>query len=161
MVTWIWVTDPPPTVTVAVQELPKPVSVVNPIPVNVPFVKPTPAVGWTSARMLSLGAVLTDNGPPVANILPLLLPCLISLPSPNAVFVAAIPTNCLLEYAVTGLFFLIFPTGSSLLKNETDTGVSVTNFALLSLNLRSSNWLGVQVDWFCDLNSEPRYGCLL
>ena len=40
-------------------------------------------------------------------------------------------------------------------------GVFVTNFALNSLNFKSSNWLASQVDPFCDLNNEPIYGCLL
>ena len=53
--------------------------------------------------------------------------------------VDAIEINCLFEYAVIGLFFLILINGSSVLKKLTADPVFVTNFALLSLNLRSSN----------------------
>ena len=36
----------------------------------------------------------------------------------------------------------------------------VTNFALFNLNFKSSYWLGVHVEAFCDLNSDPNVGCL-
>ena len=35
----------------------------------------------------------------------------------------------------------------------------VSNTALLIINLRSSHWLGSQVEAFCDLNKDPKYGC--
>ena len=34
------------------------------------------------------------------------------------------------------------------------------NLALFNLNLRSSNWLGVQIVPFCDLNKLPPTYCL-
>ena len=75
--------------------------------------------------------------------------------------VIPIETFALLEYANTGLSLLIIAEFNSALSNNTIDGVLVTKFAFLSVNFKSSNWLGVQVDWFCDLNNEPRYGWVL
>ena len=38
------------------------------------------------------------------------------------------------------------------------TKPSSTNDALFKVNLRSSHWLGSQVDAFCDLNKDPNSG---
>jgi len=38
--------------------------------------------------------------------------------------------------------------------------VLVVNFALLILNLISSNWSGSHILMFCDLYNDPAYGCL-
>ena len=108
-VTWIASTRPLVIVNVATTELPTPVSDVNSTPVNVPSVRPIPA------EVSDNEFPFKPSGPPTDTILPLFAPCLISLPATNVVVVSAIETLCLLEYAVTGLFFLILPSGSSLL----------------------------------------------
>ena len=77
--------------------------------------------------------------PPEAVIRPVLVPCLSSDPTPNEVVVDAIETFNLFEYATTGFSFLIYCSCNSLLRRRTLDGVLVTNCALLSLNLRSSN----------------------
>ena len=144
------------TTTVALHEFPNPVKDENSIFEYVPCVIPIPVLASNSKEV-----VPDKTSPAKDDIFPTVAPCIISLPLSNVVVVDAIEINCLFEYAVIGLFFLILVNGSSVLKKLTAEAVFVTNFALLSLNLRSSNWLGVQVVWFWDLNNDPRYGCLL
>ena len=90
-VTFIALTAPEATVTLATQELPTPVRVVKPIPVNVPLVRPTPAVGLVN------DPVPGCNGPPDVKTLALFPGCLISLPASNTVVVVPIPAETLLE----------------------------------------------------------------
>ena len=121
----------------------------------VPFVNPIPE------------AAIEDRlnaGPPKLDILPSsLIPpfaWIILSPNVNPLFVVAIDTNWVWENDSTGFSFIILPKGKSVLVIKIVPDSLVTNFALFNLNFMSSNWLGVQVLAFCDLNNEPKVGCL-
>ena len=149
------------TVTFAVKPEPSPVKDVNPIPVYGPSVNPIPALDIIVNLLFPV-----FSGPPVLNTLPeWTTPSTVCCISSFCVMTVSVDipnlTLTLFENATTGLFFLILPRGSSLLKSNRLDGVFVTKSALLSLNLRSSYWLAVQVLLFCDLNSEPRVGWVL
>ena len=150
--------------TFAVAPWPNPVKLVNPIPLYTwdPLVGVSPIpVFSTLVRLLPDAPVFI--GPPTANTFAvwskLFTVCSNLSPCVNTVWVVDPKlTLTLFEKAMTGFFFFILWRLILELNSKTLDGTFVTNCALLSLNLRSSYWLGVHVLLFCDLNSEPRTG---
>ena len=109
--TLITFTDKPLTTTVASSPVPIPVTELAPIPANVPFVKPIPVFPSNVKPSVPI-----PTEAPIETIRPVFVDCFNSCPLTNIGVVAPlIEILCVLEYAITGFFFLILPKSNLLL----------------------------------------------
>ena len=114
--TVIVLTEPFCTLIVASSPVPIPVTELAPIPV---CENAEPVVGVSPIPVFPSNVkpdVLSVTEEPIDTIRPVFVPCVNSLPLVNVALIeGSIEILCVLEYAITGFFFLILPKSNLLL----------------------------------------------